>query len=875
MADRINEKVEEIIKRLGESRDVVQYFQDIAKLTSLSAEDAKALQDALKGVSKSSKEVLENFQDVSKGLKSTAQAQKDLLKSQKTQQRIGNEINKQIAAQGFSQKQIRQILAKTGAEREKYLYSAIDALEYDVEAVQNAAQQYDIQTANVKQSQENLKIAKNYNKSLGLAGGLVGGLSEGLKKMGFDFGIVNDALGEAKDAMVEMAEEITDGGDKAATLSQKFKIAAVGAKSLGSNLLKGLTDPLVITEQIVAGILAVDDQAGKLAKNFGISYKQAIGVSDSLNDAANASYMLNVTTAGLSDAFIEINNRYGTFAKLNENNLETFQQLKDVVGLSEESIGRVSDITLLTGKSAEDVSKEFLGQAKALALQSNLALNEKEIFDSIKDVSAATLLSLKGQPEVLATTVVKAKALGVSLGEVEKIAESLLDFESSITSELEAELLTGKNLNLERARFFALSNNIAGVAEEITKQIGNAENFSKMNVIQQEALAKSVGMQREELAKALMERKAMAALEGTEGATAKERFDNLVKEVGMEEAKRRLGDESLSNMYANQNLQERMAAAMTKVQEIFVSLAEPLMPVLDLLSSMLNIIGPIVGGVSQFVKFLLNGIVPLKTLVGLLGIYKGIQLGIGIVKAREEAQIIRMLALQSNQLTLEGLKKGLEGESLALKIATYGISLKDMLVAKGKSALGKIELLQENLKNKTKRIGIFLENSAFIIKLKTLGALGQEILLTNLLRLKKAGSMLLDVGKLALQSAIAVAQTPIVGPLLIGAAIAGAVAVGSSLISRFKGDDVVSPGYGKRTLLAPEGAIELNNKDTVIAGTNLGGGGGGMSLDISPLVAELQAIKAVLSQILNKEGTVIIDTTRAGTAFAMGTSKLQ
>ena len=30
-----------------------------------------------------------------------------------------------------------------------------------------------------------------------------------------------------------------------------------------------------------------------------------------------------------------------------------------------------------------------------------------------------------------------------------------------------------------------------------------------------------------------------------------------------------------------------------------------------------------------------------------------------------------------------------------------------------------------------------------------------------------------------------------------------------------------SSGYGKRTLFGPEGAIQLNNKDTVIAGTDL------------------------------------------------------
>jgi hypothetical protein len=81
--DPIDQKVEDIIKRLSESRDIVQYFQDIARLTSLSAEDAKALQSALKGVAASSKDILGNFEDASRGLKSTAQAQKDLLKAQK------------------------------------------------------------------------------------------------------------------------------------------------------------------------------------------------------------------------------------------------------------------------------------------------------------------------------------------------------------------------------------------------------------------------------------------------------------------------------------------------------------------------------------------------------------------------------------------------------------------------------------------------------------------------------------------------------------------------------------------------------------------------------------------------------------------------
>jgi len=47
-----------------------------------------------------------------------------------------------------------------------------------------------------------------------------------------------------------------------------------------------------------------------------------------------------------------------------------------------------------------------------------------------------------------------------------------LDFESSIANELEAELLLGKNINLEKARQAALDNDLATLAVEIkNKQV--------------------------------------------------------------------------------------------------------------------------------------------------------------------------------------------------------------------------------------------------------------------------------------------------------------------------------------------------------------------------------------------------------------------
>ena len=855
MADSIDKKVEQIIERLSQSRDIVQYFQDIAKLTSLSAVDAKALQDALKGVAKSSKEVLQNFQDASKGAKSTAEAQKDLNKSLKTQQSINIEVNKALKNQGFQQDHIRKILAKTGAEREKYLYKIIDAQEFDVEAVQNAVQQYDIQAANVEQAQENLKIAQNYNTALGATGGLIGGVSEGLKKMGFDFGIVNDALEEAKEKMIEVSEKVTNGGQEAASFGDKLKVMGSGLSSLGGNIAKGLLDPLFLAEQFVDKLLQADDNAGKIAKNFGISYRQAAGLTDELNDAANSSYLLNVTTQGQAEAFTKLNNRYGTFAKISESNLNTFQELKDTVQLSEEALGALYDVSILTGKEIEGITTEFLGEAKALALQNDLALNEKEILESVKDVSKATLLSLQAQPQALAKAVVQAKALGTTVEKVAQISNSLLQFEDSITSELEAELLIGKDITLERARQAALNGDIATVAEEIAKQIGDAGKFGKYNVIQQEALAKAVGMTREDLAASLMEREAMNKLDGIAGDSAKERFDNLVKEVGLEEAKKQLGDESLANMMASQNTQERFAAAIEKVQELFVSLAEPLLPVLDSLTSMLNILGPIVGFLGQMVKYVVDiG----KYLVPVIA-------GFYTIKFLGDAEYRRIV------LTNAAKKVGLITDQQALSQAKITSMLgKDFIKDETKKTLIKERGLFTTIKtNIQEKLGVMLNKEMILGKLRGLAISARE----NLLGKK---GLLTSIGTAAMSALKAFAGLGPLGWLAGGAAAAGAVALGYQFLK----DGQIGPDGGL-VVSGEKGTYKLDKNDTVIAGTELGKSTEGRremvmpSIDLSPMIQELQAVKAVLNQILQKEGSVYIDSTKVGVALAVGRSKLK
>ena len=82
-----------------------------------------------------------------------------------------------------------------------------------------------------------------------------------------------------------------------------------------------------------------------------------------------------------------------------------------------------------------------------------------------------------------------------------RISESLLNFESSIENQLQASLLLGRQINLDKARQLALVGDQEGVMKEILKAVGGEAEFNKMNVIQRKALAESVGVNVEQLSR--------------------------------------------------------------------------------------------------------------------------------------------------------------------------------------------------------------------------------------------------------------------------------------------------------------------------------------------------------------------------------------
>jgi len=443
------------------------------------------------------------------------------------------------------------------------------------------------------------------------------GIKKGaLSEFGFENLSGTAASAKAKSLLPEAQADLSNSLKSLKTLPNALKPFISGLKQLATTL-KTAMKSFIIAEFVMA-LIRGDKATGDLAKSMNLTYEEASNLRQELTATANASGDIFVNTKGLQETLVAINSTLGTNVMLNKENLITFTKLREVAGLTNEELMGVQSIVNATGGSLKDATGEILAQSRISSARLGVALNEKEVLKSIKDVSAATTLSLGKNPGLIADAVATAKSLGMELSKVDQIAGSLLEFESSISSELEAELLLGRDINLEKARQAALNNDLATLAKEISEQAGSAADFSKMNRLQQEALAKSVGMNRDELAKTLFVQEQLVNVSGEEAKLRESRINSLIAEKGLTEAQRILANEGIEGLEKQASIQEQFQATMNKLQEIFVQIAQPLLPILNALASVFQIIGNIMKVLDPMIQTAMVGITAVGDVINMI-----------------------------------------------------------------------------------------------------------------------------------------------------------------------------------------------------------------------------------------------------------------
>ena len=401
---------------------------------------------------------------------------------------------------------------------------------------------------------------------------------------------MEDALKESGASVEDIQKNMKGGFSKGAVDSASM---AAGAKGMMKSFMKSL-GPVAMIIKLVSAMVEGDKAASEMAKGLNMSYDSALAMRGQLREAAVDSGNVFVSTKGMSESMMEMNKALGTSVTPSKEMLTQFTEMREMAGFTNEELLGIKAISDSTGKSLNDVTGEYMAQAKISSTALGVRLNEKDLLKDIGKVSAATTLSLGKNPGLIADAVATAKSLGMEMSKVDDIAGSLLDFEQSIENELQAEVLLGKDINLEKARQAALNNDLATVAKEISEQAGSAAEFTAMNRIQQEALAKAVGMGREDLAKTLFVQEQLAGATGDQAAETEALLNKRIEAVGLEQAQKELAEEGIEGLRQQVGQADKMAASTERINEIFGMIGESMMPVFEMLGSMLEIVGYII-----------------------------------------------------------------------------------------------------------------------------------------------------------------------------------------------------------------------------------------------------------------------------------------
>ena len=292
-------------------------------------------------------------------------------------------------------------------------------------------------------------------------------------------------------------------------LTEKLKVEADAQQKI-NDFQKSVTDITDMLSSPKAMGVAVIGLVAKLATDFAtqaLEVRKELGTSaaDSARLAGNmqiASFqarLLGGDTQAAAQAVTSLTREFGSLDAVSSNVARQAGSITAQFGIGGENLGKLTkQMSVLNGGSIET-------NLNTLETVGNLARAERVApADVLNDMAESTetfaKFSMQGGKN-LAQAAIEARKLGLNLQAVDKISESILDFETSIEKQMEASVLLGRQLNLDKARQLALEGDLEGVLAEVKNQVGGTEALNRMNVVQRKALAEAVGLEVSELSK--------------------------------------------------------------------------------------------------------------------------------------------------------------------------------------------------------------------------------------------------------------------------------------------------------------------------------------------------------------------------------------
>jgi hypothetical protein len=267
----------------------------------------------------------------------------------------------------------------------------------------------------------------------------------------------------------------------------------------------------------------------------------------------------------------------------------------------------------------------------ASALSTAAGVPLPKVMDDVAKAGDKARGMIKGGAEELVKAAVYARRLGTDLEKVAEIGRKMLDFQESITDEIEASVLLGSNISFQKARELFYTGKIQEGYDEIFKVVKNIGDFNKLDIFQKEAIAKSTGLSLTDLQKQLQIREDLnkVAISGTD--EQKKMVQEYKKLTGQSGAVlENTADAAAQRIKDNINLKET-EEIMARIKGIILETSKLLFPLIEGILKGVNAVLKFAqdkGGGGVFGAILGTAIIS----AGIYGIIKLVMFGMGKLK---------------------------------------------------------------------------------------------------------------------------------------------------------------------------------------------------------------------------------------------------
>ena len=543
---------QEILKALQGTQDLSKEVLNVGKEIYGNTDAAKAFSKVAQDINDISKNTYKEMAKAKSGKKGLWDIEKEIYQNSKRGNiltKAENDLGKQIQSK---KKAIQKIVNDNINKRGKGIKLSKDDLKASSDKIAKLKEQiigyegvgtklaelkqrHEKNTAELEKQQRQIKANNDiFVQGLKTVGNVMEKL--GFAEVGKNFNKVADSLRDAK------AEGLGLAGQTQAVLF-----------SLG-DIIKHL---LMMTT--IGAAMEFSAETTQMRKDMGISQEEAEKTWSNMIKLRKEAGLTSVYSSEIAASMSMLQDQFGVAAKGMEAISMEAAKLQKLYGMSADSAARFAISSNITGVEAAKQTTLALKQVKSISQEFGIRLKMNKMLEKAGKIQGQLASAFGNNVVEITKAVALAHAFGLELEQVEKAGSGLLNFEQSISNELEAELLTGKQLNLEKARMYALTKDYEGLTREINANVGDFNDWQGMNVLQQNAIAAALGMSSDEISDMLMKQENIGALKEEELSIDEKQLEqNLEARNLMEEIRDTLNEakEAVKATFQNESVQE-------------------------------------------------------------------------------------------------------------------------------------------------------------------------------------------------------------------------------------------------------------------------------------------------------------------------------